>query len=176
MACLALSFAPAATGQSAALPIQLAGTFEYPHGEAHAQAIIRAAVEPRIQQLPGMFQGIARQRMQERMRVARQLTIALGRETSVTFVGERTTAVRSSVPGTTTVTNPEGREVEVTQRVSGGWLEQTFSGENGQLRQLLSTEPDGATLHLDITLSSERLGEPIRYRLDYVRRATPAAE
>ena len=90
-------------------------------------------------------------------------------QVQVTYEGQRTVTVGSSVPGTTTVTNEEGREVRVTQQLRGGWLEQVFEGPNGLLRELLSTEPDGATLHVDVSLESERLGEPIRYRLDYVR-------
>ena len=161
---------PRAGAQTAGVPSQLLGAFRYPHDLAHGRAVVEAAIEPRILQLPGMFQGIARDRLRERTRIPRRVSIASSEgRVEVTYEGERTVVVGSSVPGTTTVRNEEGREVRVTQQLSGGWLEQVYEGPNGQMRELLSTEPDGATLHVDVTLSSERLGEPIRYRLDYLR-------
>lgn len=152
------------------MPAVLAGAYRYPHDVEHARQIVAAAIEPRIATLPSLVQGMARDRIRERLRVARRIAVALhGERVRVTFEGQRTLAIDSALGATTTVRNEEGRDVSVRQALRDGWLEQTFAGENGELRQLLSTEPDGRTLHLDITLRSERLGEPIRYRLDYAR-------
>ena len=57
----------------------------------------------------------------------------------------------------------------MTQRLRGGWLEQVFADDSGTVTRLLSVEPDGRTLHADLTVNHERLGEPVRWRLDYAR-------
>ena len=56
----------------------------------------------------------------------------------------------------------------MSSRLQGGWLELDYEGEGSVLRQLLSTEPDGARMHLDFDIRGERLPQPVRYRLDFV--------
>jgi hypothetical protein len=147
---------PTVRAQAASsVPAVLAGAYRYPHDADHARRIVEAALEPRIATLPSLVQGMARDRIRARLRVARRIAVALdGARVRVTFEGQRTLAIESALGATTTVRNEEGQDVAVRQALRGGWLEQTFEGENGELRQLLSTE---------------RLGDPIRYRLDYVR-------
>lgn len=169
-ACISLLACGVVRAQAAAVPAILEGTYHYPHAPTHAQAIALAAVEPRISAMPAMVQGLARDRVAERVRPARRILIA-PREGGVRVELEDggTMVVDTALGATTTVRSRQGRPVQVRQALQGGWLEQVFTGENGELRQLYSTEPDGRTLHLDVTLSSPSLGEPVRYRLDYLR-------
>lgn len=164
--------APAtATAPAAQVPAILAGRYRYPRDVEHARAIIAAAIDPALASLPELFQGMARTRIREGIKVARQIEVRLTPgNASVTYTGEHTSTIASRVPGDTIFHSPEGRDVGVTQRLASGWLEQVFAADSGgQMRQMLSCDADGRTLHLDATITSDRLAQPIRYRLDYVR-------
>ena len=159
------------SAQAQRLPSTLPGAWRYPHPDAHGLAIVRAAVEPAIQTLPAMFQGMARDRLAQRTRMATRIEIGEAHDSvQVASHGERDLSIDLPLGAPPRpVRAPEGHEVQASHRLSGGWLEQSFSGANGDLRILYSTEPDGRTLHVDTTVSSERLSQPIRYRLDYAR-------
>lgn len=161
--------AAGATAQSAVVPSTLPGAWRYPHPDAHGIAIVRAAIEPHLANLPPLVGPIVRARLEERTRIVRRIEIATnGPNVRVTSFGERTFVVDTPLGVPTPMTSPEGRAITTTQRITHGWLEQVFRGENGDMRVLYSTEPDGRTMHVDVTLTSERLSSPIRYRLDYV--------
>lgn len=157
--------------QQQQVPSTLPGAWRYPHPDAHGIAIVRAAIEPAISQLPSMFQGIARDRLASRTRIANRIEIGTASQrVQVSSHGERDMTVDLALGAApSTIRGPEGNEVRAQHRLSGGWLEQVFSGENGDFRVLYSTEPDGQTMHVDVTIASERLSTPIRHRLDYVR-------
>lgn len=162
--------APPLRAQTESVPPILAGTFAYSGTLESGRATVLAALEPRIAMLPYFVQGLVRSRIEERLGIPRLITVALEAENvSVTYEGERVVTVACALGGTTTVTSREGATIPVTQRLSYGWLEQLFTGENGTLTVLLSTEPDGRTLHADGTMRGERLGEAVPVRLDYVR-------
>ncbi len=168
----ALALAPSSRAQQARVPAALAGTFVYPHPDEHARRVVLAAMEGRIQSLPPMVQGMARDRRRERTHVARRVIVRLeGERVHVEFEGDRDTTVDTPLGGSTTVQNAAGQEARVTQHLRGGWLEQVYTGPSGEMRLLLSTEPDGLTLHVDTTISGARLGEPVRWRHDYTRSA-----
>ena len=160
-----------ASAQAQQIPATLPGAWRYPHPDAHGLAIVRAAIEPAIQSLPSMFQGLARERLAQRTRMANRIEIGNANGSiQVASHGERDVSIDLPLGAPPrTIRAPEGHEVQAAHRLAGGWLEQTFTGPNGDLRILYSTEPDGRTLHVDTTISSERLSQPIRYRLDYVR-------
>ena len=110
-----------------------------------------------------------RDQIRGRIAIPRRIVVAVdGANVSVTYEGERTITVASPLGGSTTITRADGAEVAVRQQLSGGWLEQVYTGQNGSLRLLLSTEPDGRTLHLDGTAQSERV-RGAGVRLDYQR-------
>jgi hypothetical protein len=162
--------APLGRAQTCGLPPILAGVYAYPHDAAHARGVVMAAIEPQLAALPGFMRDVVRDQMQQRITLPQRITIALPDPiVSVTYQGEQTNVVACPIGGSTTITNRDGIEVPVTQRISGGWLEQSFTGPNGTLRVVLSTEPDGETLHADGTMTSERLGQPVPVRLDYQR-------
>ncbi len=168
--CLIALVAPFGRAQTCGLPPILAGAYAYPHEMEHGRGLIMAAMEPQLAQLPGFMRDIVRDQMQSRITIPTRITIALPDPiVSVTYEGERTNVVACPIGGTTTVTSRDGDAVPVTQRIQAGWLEQVFTGPNGTLRLLLSTEPDGQTLHVDGTVTSERLGQPVPVRLDYHR-------
>jgi hypothetical protein len=164
------TFAPVGRAQTCGLPPILAGVYEYPQPMEQGRGVVMAAIEPRLAGLPGFMRDVVRDQMQQRITIPQRITIALPDPiVSVTYEGERTNVVACPIGGSTTVTSRDGESVPVTQRIEGGWLLQTFNGPNGTLRVVLSTEPDGQTLHVDGTMTSERLGQPVPVRLDYRR-------
>jgi hypothetical protein len=159
--------------QVAAVPAILGGSFVARSSASEGRARVLAALEPQIALLPYFVQGLVRDRIEERLGIPRRITVAVPADPAgdirVTYEGERTVTIAAPVGGSTTVTSAEGRAVPVSHRLSAGWLEQLFQGEHGTLTVLLSTEPDGRTLHADGTMRGERLGAPVGVRLDYVR-------
>lgn len=160
---------PELRAQTAGVPPILAGTFDHPDAMA-GRATVLAALEPHIVMLPYFAQVLVRSRLDERLSIPRRIVVALeGEDVSVTYEGERTITIRCPLGGSTTITTRDGREVPVTQNLRLGWLEQVFTGESGTLTVMLSTEPDGRTLHADGTMRGERLPADVPVRLDYVR-------
>lgn len=169
---LAVLPAPGAGAQAGSAPAILAGSFVSTGGVEAGRARVLAALEPQIVLLPYFVQGLVRDGIHERLGIPQRISIALPSdptgEVRVTYEGERTVTIAAPIGGST-VTSADGHEVPVSHRLNAGWLEQHFVGENGTLTVLLSTEPDGRTLHADGTMRGERLSAPVPVRLDYVR-------
>lgn len=159
--------------QTASVPAILGGSFVYDGSTGAGRARVLAALEPQIALLPYFVQDLVRDRIEERLGIPSRITVEVPGDPSgavrVTYEGERTVTIAAPVGGSTTVTTADGREVPVSHRLNGGWLEQHFVGENGTLTVLLSTEPDGRTLHADGTMRGDRLGAAVPVRLDYLR-------
>lgn len=161
---------PVGRAQSGSVPSTLAGTWIYDGTIARAVRIIDAAFAPGLASYPEMFQGYARRRLRTSMAPPGRVTVALAStrvQVSLQSTA-RTTVVDGSLGTPASVTGAEG-DPRVTPRLESGWLELFYEGEGSELRQLLSTEPDGARMHLDFTVVSPQLPSTVRYRLDYVR-------
>lgn len=168
--CLLAGSVEPTEAQTEGVPSTLAGTWRATVTEDRARDIAMAAFRPRIDALPSFVQGMVRSRIRDRMRPASRIEISLeGDRVRVTNHGQRRQVIETPLGGTTRVRGADGENRRVTQRLRGGWLEQVFQGEDGSVTRLLSTEADGQTLHTDITVSNERLGAPVRWRLDYTR-------
>src|SRR5690606_11781320 len=64
----------------------------------------------------------------------------------------------------------EGDLVDVTTRLEGTRLEQRFVAEDGERVNVYTLSPDGATLTLEVTVTSPKLDGPLTYRQVYRRR------
>jgi ubiquinone biosynthesis protein COQ4 len=165
----ALTWPPPGTAQDASVPGVLAGSWAYDGTAARGMAIVEAAFRPGLATLPELFQGFALSRIRDHMSPPLRVVVALtGSNVHVSFASsERTTVIDGPLGGVaTTVGVADG--TRVASRLRSGWLELRYDGEGG-MSQILSTEPDGAHMHVDYTVESERLPAPVRYRLDYVR-------
>ena len=168
VALLALSAAVGA--QSASVPSALAGTWRRTVSTQRARSIVLAAFQPRLANFPGFLQSIGRDRISESLPMPHRVQVAIeGERVHVTYVGESRVSIATPLGGSTRVRDADGETRRVTQRLRGGWLEQVYTGDDGSVHRLLSTEPDGSTMHLDFTAHNERLGEPVRWRIDYRR-------
>lgn len=63
----------------------------------------------------------------------------------------------------------QGECVSVTTVWEADRLEQNFVAENGQRVNVFTVSPDGNTLTLNVTLTSQHLQAPLTYRLVYTR-------
>jgi hypothetical protein len=164
------SLAPDPGGaQEGSVPVQLAGTWVADGGATRAMSIIDAAFAPGIEGLPYLLQGIARDRIHTSMRPPSRVVVTLsGAHLRVVYTSDIATKVIDGVLGAQASVSglEEGTTVATALRV--GWLFLSYEGEGG-MTQLLSTEPDGSRMHVDSTVTSERLPAPVRWRLDYVR-------
>jgi hypothetical protein len=158
--------------QSGVVPATLEGTWVYDGTIAAAVRVVNAAFAPAIATFPELFQGFARSRLETSMAPPRRVlvTLASGRVRVSLESSERTVVVDGNLGSHATVSGAEGTPV-VTPNLRSGWLELFYEGEGSELRQLLSTEPDGLRMHLDFTVVSPQLPGPVRYRLDYVHPA-----
>jgi hypothetical protein len=118
--------------------------------------------------LPEMLQGFARDRIRSDMEPPRRVVVAVeGARIRVTLERTRTTLVSGPLGASATTSGVQDGTV-VTPSLQGGWLDIRYVGEGSEMHQLFSTEPDGARMHLDYTITGGRLPSPVRYRLDYV--------
>lgn len=157
----------------ARVPGILEGAYVYPHAPEHGRNVVMAALEPTLCMLPYFTQVLVRRGLEERIALPRRISVDLSDDrtsnVAVTYEGERVVTIASALNASTTLTTSEGHEVPVTQGLRYGWLEQAFVGDTGTFTVLLSTERDGRTLHVDVTMRGERLPLPVSVRLDYVR-------
>lgn len=155
--------------QGGAIPSTLPGTWVFDGTPASGMRIVDAAFAPGIATLPELFQGIARDRVRANMRPATRIAITVtGSRYRISLAGEETKVIEGVLGAAASTTNIDG-DTTVTSGLAGGWLQLTYDGEGGML-QLFSTEPDGSRMHVDYTVTSDRLPAPVRYRLDYLRR------
>jgi hypothetical protein len=63
----------------------------------------------------------------------------------------------------------DGELLQVSTAWEGGRLRQSFVAEDGRRDNLYSLSEDGRLLTMEVTVSSPRLREPLRYRLVYRR-------
>ncbi len=148
-----------------------AGTYRYAESLDHGRAIVRAAMEKAIEKLNPLVRPIARSKLASSDPLIREIGIALpeGR-ISVTLVGQKTATFSTKAGAREKVRNPQGKQVDLTQRFVAGGLEQVFVGEKGRTRSLYALQPDGDRLRVLTRIEGQGVDGPIAYRLDYVRR------
>lgn len=66
-------------------------------------------------------------------------------------------------------TPPDGEKTEVSYKLIGGSLEETFVAKDGVRTNLFEWNAKDSLLYLRVRLNSERLAKPIEYRLAYER-------
>ncbi|MBN8611163.1 MAG: hypothetical protein J0L92_11290 [Deltaproteobacteria bacterium] len=155
--------------QQASVPSTLPGTWRHDGDLSRSVRLIDAAFAPSIASLPELIQGFARSRIHDDMPPPERVIVSVeGARVRVSLDSSRAAVIDGPLGGTARTTGVDDG-TRVTQRLSGGWLEIRYLGEGSELLQLFSTEPDGAHMHVDYTVTSPRLVAPVRYRLEYVR-------
>jgi hypothetical protein len=66
-------------------------------------------------------------------------------------------------------TREDGETFDVSGKVAGSTLTQTFVAEDGKRVNVYTLSPDGKTLTMNVTVTSPRLPKPLNYKLVYRR-------
>ena len=125
---------------------------------------IDAAVEP----LNFVVRSVARTRLQKTNQPGATLAIALADGNTSIDYGRKTVVTPSDgkpVPWG----QKEGEPAEVSTRLTGSALVQTFKASDGQKTNRFLLSPDGKELVLETQVASPRLPKPLSYRTVYRR-------
>lgn len=162
--------APVEKPAAPAVPPQqrFVGTFRFAGGEAQRQNL-EAAIEAAAEQLNALIRGIGRKRLRESNPIREQITIAVdGDKVSMTFGPGRTLTGRIDGPAVAW-TSDSGKPVQVSLGLVKGRLVQTFTAEDGGRRSVYTLDEAGDRMTLSVTITSERLANPLKYALTYKR-------
>lgn len=144
----------------------LTGRFELAGSQERAEARVNEAIGRAVADMGFITRGVAADRLREKNPVRRTVeTEVRGENITITY-GDATYETRSGDWQTVTAT---GEQVELLQTASGNSIFQTFRAPDGEKTTVYRFSPDGERLTLDITLTSPRLPEPLRYSLQYRR-------
>lgn len=165
-----LACAATVGAQPSQVPSVLEGTWRRQPSAARARHIVISAFEPRLEAFPEILRGIARDRIAESLPAADRIRVGLnGSRVRITYVRRQRVVAEAPLGGTSRMQGFDEEWSRVTLRLRGGWLEQVNVNDDGRVYRLLSVEPDGQTMHLDVTVQNERLGGDVRWRIDYHR-------
>lgn len=144
----------------------LTGRFVLAGSQERAEARVNDAIGRAVAEMGFITRGVAADRLREKNPVRRTVeTEVQGERITITY-GDATYETRSGDWQTVTAT---GEQVELLQTASDDAIYQTFRAPDGEKTTVYRFSPDGQRLTLDITLTSPRLPQPLRYSLQYRR-------
>lgn len=153
-------------GEAQAQAASLQGTFNY---VAEGSDDVRAAINQAIGRMNFAMRPIARSRLNRTNQPYRTVSIAqTGGQVSITT--DNREAIVSPADGSTIKWRREdGETLDVSTAVSGARIEQVFRAEDGQRTNVYTISPDGRTMTMQVTVTSDRLPQPLTYRLVFRR-------
>ena len=144
----------------------LQGTFAYVPEKSDN---VDQAIEVAVSKLNFFVRSTARKRLREMNEPYQRIAIELT-PTQVSITGDKSAPRRTAPDGTPGTWKDADVEVsQVSTRWEGSVLKQEFSVKGGQRINAYEVSPDDQTLTMQVTLSSQRLKEPPKYRLVYRR-------
>lgn len=133
-----------------------------------ASSDVNAAIETAVAKMNFIKRPIARSRLKKTNPVYQQLSITSA-PNGFTIAFDDRRPVTAPTDGTVVKwTREDGEVFDVTMRVQGNTLVETFKAEDGARENSFRIEPDGA-LTLNVVLTSDQLPEPVKYSLRYRR-------
>ena|SRR5882762_8552955 len=171
----ATAFVPAVTAAAdateafpAAARNLFAGNYTYAGGEKQWQARI-AAIEKATDSMFFVTRGIARGRIKDSTVIRARVGFSFGN-------GMITVTMSDILPATSpesgaAVPYKSGSDtLQLSQKFTAdGKLVQSFSASEGKRTNTYVLSPDGKTLNIFTTITSEKLPQPVSYTLTYVR-------
>ena len=162
--CLALLCGASFTGSSmptAAQRTGLDGT--YTLDEAAGDNIDKV-IDDAVGHFNFLTRGIARGRLRKLNPAYRRVVIASS-PSEISVAVDDQPALRAPAKGTPVAwVSPDGAKVNVSMRLSGGHLVQTFKSADGGRVNDYTLSPDGRTLTMQVTETSPRLSQAIKYK------------
>jgi len=171
-AALADGSASAESGEAARR--RLAGDYLF-IGGTRERSTVPAAVDRSVDGMFFLVRGIAYDRLMRSCEICNTYTVSFTDQ--VTVAGPCQIADVSPADGSEVDHRTKYDETsKLSQRIVDGALVQYFRGEEGARRVVWTLDPDGATLHVQVVISSKHLPHPVDYTLTYRRKggAAPA--
>lgn len=144
------------------------GTFEYSATSAKARRTIDQAIEEVTDEMGFLKDGIAHDRLEEKLEVLPTIAIAVkGRSVAITFQG---VTYRSRLGGDSVLaTTADNEEIRVRHYVKRRKLVEEIRTEKGRRINVFSLE-DENRLVLTVIVSSPKLPSDVRYDMMYRRK------
>jgi hypothetical protein len=163
---LALAATVAATAQVHAQAAPFNGTFTLVPAQSDN---VDTAINQAISRMNIATRQIARPRLRRTNQPYQRVTIATTPQT-ISITTDSRAAITTNPTGTAIRwTREDGEVINVSTTLQNGNLRQIFAAEDGQRENVWSISPDGRTLTLNVTVTSGRLPQPLRYKLVYQR-------
>jgi hypothetical protein len=142
----------------------LPGVYRLSTPNDRAQALIDEAIDTGVASMGPLRRSVGRRRLRAKNEIRRELEIAFtGERVAVRYDRDRY-EVRRDVRET--VTLPDGERVQLRATVEGPRLVLDWKTDDGERRDTFTRRADG-TLVFGVTVTSEQLPTPVRYRLVY---------
>ena len=167
--CVLLAGAPSALGgqEAGGTPVSaLEGSWIWVERESDS---IDRAIERGVADLGFVIRPVARRRLRSTTQPYRRIRLDLAHGDVATEYDGRE-PIRSPADGSVTRWQREdGEMLELATTLRDGVLVQTFTATDGSRENAFSPSTDGERLTLRVTIRSDRLPDPIVYRLVYRR-------
>lgn len=165
----ALACAPFAAHADAPAGLdKYAGNYKYSNTRDHGVAIVEKALDQALADLNMVMKLLVKKTMSSRF--AETVAIEVDGSKVGIKIGENDKAT-AKIGETETVKSKDGKQTgKLTHQFDGGKLTETLSGENGTFVNVFSLSADGKTLQRDVTVTSQRMKKPLKYRLVYTRK------
>ena len=165
-----LTSTAAAVAQVAPSNPRYAGRYRFDGTDEDGRRRVRRALEPTLARMNPLIRALAERRLDDSVPIARRIVIGLnGDRISVRYVGEEDRTLQSRAGRPRTIEGRDGNEAQMTQLFRDGHLEQVFEGERGRMYNVFELDESGRRMTLTTIMTGERLEEPIRIALPYVR-------
>ncbi len=147
---------------------RFSGNFRFVGGERQ-RAALRDVIDAAVEQLNFLIRGIGRSRLEAVTKIPPAVRYEIGSSTiKMTYFGRPT--VEAPADGSFVQrTDPQGKPMQVSFSLKGDTLVQKFKGDNGVRTNRVTVSEDGARLTVRVSLTSNRLKEPLKYTLSYKR-------
>ena len=167
----ATSASDATAATAPATDARFTGHYRFAESPEAGQRRVIRAVQPILRSINPIFRPLAESRLRETYVPARIDLTVRGQHVAVRYVGreeEHTFRSRAGYPRT--ITRDSGQAARMTQLFRDGQLQQIFEGDQGgRWYNLFALDASAERLTLRVVVTHERLTEPIRVELPYVR-------
>jgi hypothetical protein len=164
----ALALAPAAQADAPAGLDKYKGNYKYSNTRDHGVAIVEKALDTALADLNMVMKLLVKKTMTSRF--AETVAIEVDGSDVAIKIGENDKAT-AKIGEPKPVKSKDGKQTgTLTHAFDGSKLTETLSGENGTFVNVLTLSADGKTLTRDVTVTSQRMKKPLKYRLVYTRK------